>query len=173
MSATVRVYRELGICVVIFGIIAWWLFGFIAFFSILLGLAIYIAPFFLEELPLLFQKSLQAMMPNWDGGVLYTDGGEYQIRYYLDEIGQAHFVVKDVCLAIGKPAPKQNALASLSIFKSDKPFCFSENSIKSYLNSLSAQNRAAARLLVILQIQLLQQLEKERDTALRYDATRS
>ncbi|MDD2775436.1 MAG: hypothetical protein PHU06_05745 [Gallionella sp.] len=173
MSATVRVYRELGICVVIFGIIAWWLFGFIAFFSILLGLAIYIAPFFLEELPLLFQKSLQAMMPNWEGGVLHTDGGEYQIRYYLDEVGQAHFVAKDVCLSIGKPAPKQNTLANLSIFKSDKPFCFSENSIKTYLNSLSAQNRAAARLLVILQNQLLQQLERERDTALRYDATRS
>lgn len=158
-------YKIAGVVMILFGMIIWSYLGVIAFGAIAVGVALLATPFIMELIPELIRDISHAAEPSWDGEVIYTDGGEFKIRYSLDSADRPWFVAKDICLATGTKAPKRSTPkwggAPLKIHNGS--CCFSEESVQAYLASLAIENHAASRLLTALRNNVFRKLEKQRD----------
>lgn len=108
--------------------------------------------------------------PVWDGEFIHTDGFEFKIRYAFDAKGSPWFVARDVCIAVGEKAPKDNELkrGGVSLLMHDAHISFSETNVQAYLLKLASQNHAAHRLLRSIRNQVLRQVHKQRDDINRY-----
>lgn len=146
-NGALGVFRAIGIA----------LFGF--------GFAMFISLSVINGVPWLVRLISRQAEPEWDGEILYTDGGRDKVRYLFDDPDCIRFVASDVCVAIGVKPPHRDALkwggASLTV--QGENLCFSESSIQDFLTSFSVHNPDAARLLVIVRNSVLRKLEKQRD----------
>lgn len=120
--------------------------------------------------PWLTQRISRHTEPVWNGGILYTDGAAFQIRYDFDHKGSPWFVASDVCMAVGNAAPGKGAMQcdGFPLFMYGRHSGFSATSVQAYLAALAIHNHEANRLLLNIRNNLLRKLEKQKEDKQRY-----
>lgn len=140
-------------------------FGIISGFMFLcVGATMFASLSIIEGVPGFMRLLSRQTEPGWEGEILYTDAGEYKIRYEFDAQGQPWFVARDVCVAIGVPAPirKLTKWGGVPLLKRGEHACFSEAHVQAYLIPLAIKSDAANRLLVNIRNNVLRKLESRR-----------
>lgn len=119
----------------------------------------------IEGTPWLMKIISGHVEPVWEGEFVYTDGGEFKIRYDFDHRSNPWFVASDVCIAVGSKSPKRGALKcdGIPLLLHGENACFSEQYVQDYLMQLAINNHAASRLLVNIRNNVLRKLNKQRD----------
>lgn len=87
-----------------------------------------------------------------DGGILYTQGGQQQIRYYFNAQNERLYVARDVCRVVGTTPPKKDATRLLysPLVLSNQTLCLTEKELLIYLNAIADRHPAAKKLLLDL-----------------------
>jgi hypothetical protein len=136
---------------------------------LMLGFGLITTTVIMNGLPALFRSIIHADDPVWNGEILHTDGGDHKLRYGHDPQGAPWFAARDICQAIGEKAPGNRAQnwKGARLIQRNKLACFSGESVKKYLSSLATDNRDARRLLVLLQKQVIEVAERQREAKQR------
>jgi hypothetical protein len=142
-----------GICLLLGGLL--FMMGFVMHSSLSI----------VNGLPWLINLISRHAIPAWNGELVHVDGGALKVRYTLDSRGNAWFVARDVCIAVGEKAPGKRELkrGDVPLLVHDGFVCFTENNVRAYLRGLAMDNHAAQRLMVNIQNNVLRQLDKQRD----------
>jgi hypothetical protein len=129
----------------------------------LMGFAMWSSVSLIDGVPWLIRMFSRHTEPAWEGEVLYVDSSYIQVRYLFDARGNAWFLAKDVCAAIGVKPPIRDALRWGGVpLLQGKHVCFSEDGVHTYLAPL-AKSHEAARLLTLIRNDLLRKLNRERE----------
>ncbi len=131
------------------------------------GIKTFVAVAVVEGIPRLIGMISRHTEPEWDGELLYTDGGRHKVRYTFDSRSLPYFVASDVCVAIGAPAPRGNALqwGEVPLVMRGEHLCFSRDSVQAYLIPLAVHDHEANRLLTLLRNEVFRKLDREQESA--------
>ncbi len=152
----------LGIILAFLGSAWGWVFGAVGFLLIGAGIKSYAASSAVEGIPKLLAMISRHTEPEWDGEILYTDGGRHQICYIFDSRRRLYFIASDVCNAIGTKSPRKDTLhwGGAPLLVQSEHLCFSREAVEAYLTPLGVKNHEANRLLTILRNEVFRKIDR-------------